>query len=80
MGIAIEDGHIDDLDDQVPAYVPEFAGSSHTGTTTRDLLTVSSGVDFDGGYDATSADIDRIFVRAMGFGQPVASYLEAEVW
>ena len=74
IGIAIEDGHIDSRDDQVTAYVPQLIGSGYDGATIRDLLTMSSGVDFDEGYDATFADINMIFVRAMGFGEPMLDY------
>jgi CubicO group peptidase (beta-lactamase class C family) len=74
IGIAIEDGHIDGLDDQVTAYVPELTGSGYDGATIRDLITMSSGVDFDEGYDSTFADINMIFVRAMGFGEPMLDY------
>ena len=74
VGIAIEDGHLDSVDDEVVAHVPELAGSGYDGVTVRDLLTMSSGVDFDEGYDSTFADVNLIFARSMALGEPMLDY------
>ncbi len=77
IGIAVEEGDIGSIDDEVVAYVPALAGSGYDGTSIRDLLTMSSGVDFDEGYDATFADVNMIFVRAFAFGEPMLDYYAA---
>lgn len=74
VGIAIAEGHLDGVDDEVADYVPELAGSGYDGTTLEDLLTMSSGVDFDEGYDSWLADVNMIFVRSMGFDEPMLDY------
>jgi len=74
VGIAIDEGHLDSVDDEVVTYVPELAGSGYQDATVRDLLTMSSGIDFDEDYDAMFADINMVFIRAFGFGEPMLDY------
>ncbi len=55
VGIAISEGAIKSVDDTVEIYVPGFRGSEYGRTSIRDLLHMSSGVEFgeeqDGGRD-----------------------------
>ena len=55
IGIAIADGAIKSVDDTAETYVPGFKGTEYGATPIRDLLHMSSGVDFgeerDGGRD-----------------------------
>jgi CubicO group peptidase (beta-lactamase class C family) len=55
IGIAISEGAIRSVDDVPETYVPGFRGSEYGRTPIRDLLHMSSGVDFgetrDGGRD-----------------------------
>ena len=55
LGIAVADGAIASVDDVAQSYVPGFSGSEYGKTPIRDLLHMSSGVDFgeerDGGRD-----------------------------
>ena len=55
IGIAIADGAIKSVDDTAETYVPGFKGTEYGRTPLRDLLHMSSGVDFgeerDGGRD-----------------------------
>ena len=60
IGAAIKDGYIDSLDDQVVAYLPQFAGSAYDGVTVEHLLQMTSGVAWDETY--TDPESDR---RAM---------------
>lgn len=55
IGIAISEGAIKSVDDTPATYVPGFKGSEYGNTPIRDLLHMSSGVEFgeekDGGRD-----------------------------
>ena len=55
IGIAVADGAIKSIDDTPETYVPGFQGTEYGRTPIRDLLHMSSGVDFgedrDGGRD-----------------------------
>lgn len=64
VGLAIADGAIKSVDDTPEIYVPGFRGSEYGRTPIRDLLHMSSGVDFgeqrDGGRDLTRLWLDMI--------------------
>lgn len=47
LGMAIEDGYIDDVNDQLTKYLPSLTGSAYDGVTIRDALQMSSGVAWD---------------------------------
>jgi len=69
IGIAISEGAIKSVDDKVEAYVPGLKGTEYGATPIRDLLHMSSGVDFgenrDGGRDLNQLWNDM--VAAAGF-------------
>jgi len=58
IGIAIEDGLIDSIDDPITKYVPELAASGYNGTKIRDILTMSSGIRFTEDYGDLSSDVN----------------------
>jgi CubicO group peptidase (beta-lactamase class C family) len=66
IGIAISDGGIKSVDDAPETYVPGFRGSEYGRTPIRDLLHMSSGVNFgeDGGHD-----LNRLW-RGFGIAFP----------
>jgi len=47
VGIAIEDGYINSLDDPVSMYLSEFSNSLNSNLKLRHLLSMSSGIDWD---------------------------------
>lgn len=60
VGIAIADGAIKSVDDTAETYVPGFKGSEYGKTSIRDLLHMSSGVDFGEDRD-DGRDLDRLW-------------------
>ena len=70
IGIAISEGAIQSIDDKAEAYVPGLEGTQYGGTPIRDLLRMSSGVDFgedrDGGRDLNRLWSDMV----LGSGPP----------
>jgi CubicO group peptidase (beta-lactamase class C family) len=70
IGIAISEGAIKSVDDTTETYVPGFRGTEYGKTTIRDLLHMSSGVEFGEGEDG-GRDLDRLWidmVRGSGKG------------
>ncbi len=69
FGIALDDGAIDSVDDEVAAYVPELKGTAYGDVKLRDALLMKSGVDFQElGSDGNSTDqvmdfIDKVRIR-----------------
>jgi CubicO group peptidase (beta-lactamase class C family) len=67
MGIVVEEGAIESIDDQVTSYAPLLKGSAYEGATIRDVLTMSSGVKFNEDYLDYDSDINRMGrVLALG--------------
>lgn len=65
VGIAIHEGKIDGVDDPASKYLTAWAGTEHAGITVKDLLQMSSGIDWDEDYRGIDAEIVR-----MVTGQP----------
>ena len=51
IGMAIDDGHIESVDDPITNYVPELAASGYAGVTIRQALLMRSGTNWDERYD-----------------------------
>lgn len=60
IGMALEDGLIDSIDDPVTKYVPELEGSGYHEVKIRDILQMSSGVAFNEDYSDMSSDVNRM--------------------
>jgi hypothetical protein len=67
FGVALENGDIKSLDDQVTDYVPSLKGSAYEGTTLRNVLHMASGVEFNEDYLDKKSDINRMG-RALALG------------
>ena len=68
IGIAIAEGAIKSVDDRPETYVPGSRGSEYGGTPIRDLLHMSSGVDFGEARDG-GRDLNRLW-NGMGIAFP----------
>jgi CubicO group peptidase (beta-lactamase class C family) len=68
IGIAISEGAIKSVDDTPEIYVPGFAGTEYGRTPIRDLLHMSSGVDFGETRDG-GRDLNRLW-NGMGIAFP----------
>lgn len=71
VGIALEEGKIERLDDPIRKYLPELASATFDGVTVEHVLQMSSGVRFDERYTAPDSDINRM----VGLVPPM-TYLE----
>lgn len=67
VGILLDEGVIDSLDDPVTRYAPELEGSAYDGASLRQVLQMASGVRFDEDYFDWHSDINRMGrVLALG--------------
>jgi len=73
MGIALDEGWIDSIDDPVTDYAPELAGSAYADTTIRNVLQMASGVSFDEDYMAFRSDINRMG-RVLALGRSMDAF------
>jgi hypothetical protein len=67
MGVAVEQGRIENINDLVTKYVPSLETSGYNGVTIKNVLQMSSGVAFDEDYKRFSSDINRMG-RLMALG------------
>ncbi|MEM1077202.1 MAG: serine hydrolase [Pseudomonadota bacterium] len=74
IGVALAEGHIDRLNDQIVAYVPALKGSAYEGVTISQALQMSSGVRFGEDYDNPFSDVNRL-TFALAFGQDLEAIL-----
>jgi CubicO group peptidase (beta-lactamase class C family) len=74
VGMAIQDGYIDSLDDPITIYLPQLYDSAYDGVTVRNLLQMASGVAWNETYtDRTS---DRRAMLEAQIGQRPGAILE----
>ncbi|MBC7435886.1 MAG: beta-lactamase family protein [Bdellovibrionales bacterium] len=59
VGAALRDGFIKSMDDKVSAYIPEMKGSAYDNVSMRQLLTMTSGVQWNEDYADPSSDVAR---------------------
>jgi CubicO group peptidase (beta-lactamase class C family) len=59
VGAAIKDGYIKSLDDKVTQYIPDLKGSAYDDVSVRQLLTMTSGVQWNEDYEDPKSDVAR---------------------
>ena len=60
VGAAIQDGYIKSVDEQVSDYLPRLKGTAYEKVSIRNILQMSSGVEWDETYADPDADINRV--------------------
>lgn len=67
VGIALDEGAIDSIEDPISDYVDELKGSAYDGVRIKDILQMSSGASWNEDYSDKNSDINR-FARVFAFG------------
>lgn len=65
IGMALKDGRITSLDDRTDKYAPEFEGTDYGPVTLRQLLMMSSGIEFNENYEERGSDIRNLFFNTF---------------
>ena len=79
IGLAISEGAIKSVDDTPEIYVPGFKGTEYGKTPIRDLVHMSSGVEFGEGKDG-GGDLNRLWIDMMGgYGPPAKGTIDSIV-
>ena len=68
VGVAIKDGHITSVDDNVTDYIPDLKGSAYENVTVHHLLTMMSGVRWKETYSDGTSDNFRLFNTPVDSG------------
>lgn len=66
MGIAFDEGAMENVLDPVTRYLPELAGSGYDGASIKDVLQMSSGVRFNEDYADPDAEIYTFLQDVFG--------------
>ncbi len=73
VGIALDEGKIASIDDQIVKYAPELKGTGYDGVTIKNALQMSSGVGWNEDYSDQNSDIAR-FGRTLAFGGSMVEF------
>ena len=76
IGIALDQGLIESIDDPVTKYLDDFKGTGYEGVPIKDLLQMSSGIKFNEDYADYNSDINR-FGRTISFGTPMRDFAKS---
>ena len=70
VGIALDEGLIEDINDPIIKYLKDFNGTGYEGVSIKNLLQMSSGIEFNEDYGDPDSDINRYGrVTATGTSQ-----------
>ncbi|MBA6151534.1 serine hydrolase domain-containing protein [Gelidibacter maritimus] len=61
VGIALKDGAIESLEDPLKKYITEFNGFDYGEVTVRQLLTMTSGIDWNEDYEDPNSDVGQMY-------------------
>ena len=73
IGIAHDDGLIEDLNDPITKYLKDFNGTGYANVPIIDILQMSSGIIFNEDYADYNSDINK-FARALAQGTSMRDF------
>ena len=73
VGILLEDGTIDSIDDPVTKYAPSLTGGAYDGASLRNVLQMASGITFDEDILDQSSDLNRMG-RVLALGKEMDGF------
>lgn len=77
VGAAIKDGYIQSVEDNVADYIPGLIGSAYDGVTIAQLLTMTSGVQWNEDYSDPNSDVAKFNNHVASDDLPViVSYMQ----
>ena len=65
VGVALDEGYIDSVEDQITKYVPDLKGTAYDGVRLKDVLEMSSGVRWNEDYEDLNSDIVQSVVAIL---------------
>ncbi|MNY85754.1 6-aminohexanoate-dimer hydrolase [compost metagenome] len=75
IGIAIGEGKIGNVNDFVINYIPELKGTGYDGVTIKQVLEMSSGIDFNENYDDPDSDLNNLIPYLYFEGGSIKQYV-----
>jgi len=68
VGIAIDEGHIQSIEEAISTYIPVESGSAYDGVRIKDVLQMSSGARWLEDYSNPDCDVFRLAAASFGEG------------
>lgn len=62
VGVALKNGDIESLEDPLEKYIEEFKGYDYGDVTIRQLLTMTSGIDWNEDYEDHNSDVAQMYL------------------
>lgn len=76
VGAAIKDGFIGSVDDPVVDYLPGLKGSAYEGVSVRQVLNMTSGVQWNEDYEDPNSDVAKFSAEpSVNGSDPVVAYM-----
>lgn len=63
VGVALKEGDITDMDDELQKYIPEFRRTDYGVVTVRQLLTMTSGIGWNEDYADPNSDVAQMYTQ-----------------
>ena len=76
IGIALERGQIDSINDPITKYLKDFTNTGYNNVSIKNLLQMSSGIKFNEDYADFNSDINR-FGRTISFGTSMREFAKS---
>lgn len=77
VGVALKDGYIESLDDRLDKYIPEFKGKDYEKVSVRQLLTMTSGIEWNEDYVDPNSDVAQMYQRpCVGEEAHILTYMK----
>lgn len=78
VGAALKDGYIRSMDDHLEVYITELKGYDYGKVTVRELLTMTSGIDWNEDYTDAQSDVAQMYqAECVGNEAHILSYMKS---
>ncbi len=77
LGVALKDGYVESLDDPLSKYIPELKGKDYGKVHVRQLLTMTSGIQWNEDYTDPDADVAQMYLQPCQGEEPhILTYMK----
>ncbi|MGO2294722.1 MAG: serine hydrolase domain-containing protein [Psychroflexus halocasei] len=78
LGVALKEGDIKSLDDQLKKYIPEFEGYDYGEVSVRQLLSMTSGIAWSEDYEDPNSDVAQMYQNpCVGNESHILTYMKS---
>lgn len=71
IGIAVDEGYIQSINDPITKYMPELKASGYNNVPIKHILQMSSGINFSEAYEDKNSDINQLLYKLFLYMRPM---------